>query len=126
MANVSSGSSDDPPELPPSYEEALEHRRLEGSYELPGYPLEGVTRDPGFRRVPEVRANRTFQLPSTDLTRGRSPEVVSEYDTVSTVSSSDENMNSCLKLALPPMHMCIAITCLIVNIILPGLGESGW
>ncbi|KAK2154039.1 hypothetical protein LSH36_278g00026 [Paralvinella palmiformis] len=112
-----------PDELPPSYEQALDHRRLETSDVPPGYSPREATGHSRLVHASNVNTNRTYQLPRIDLTRGRSPEVVSEYDSVSTTLSSEEQMSNCLKLALPPMHMCIAITCLVINILLPGLGE---
>ena len=35
----------------------------------------------------------------------------------------DMDTERCMKMTLPPMHMCMAVTCLIFNFLIPGSGK---
>jgi hypothetical protein len=94
------------PELgpPPTYEQALTHRTLETS-QYAGPPYYASLYDL-FEVYPAPRGPRA-----------RPPSGNSAATTV-----YSEAAVNCVSMTLPPMHMCMAATCLVLNIIIPGTG----
>ena len=116
MTDVTSDTPEtrESPDLPPSYEQSLAHRRVERGYGIPGYSLDDTPADlaggayPGpprsrpsnnrSRHVPHASAPRNFRLPNTDLTGTATPVVVRDDESVSSASSDDEQTKTCLKI----------------------------
>ena len=121
------GGSSHPCEAPPSYEQSLEHRRLEyGSYPA-------ASQLPTLRRCedgqveedqPEMGLHRNslyLHQHSSVWTSGVETINVPAEDTLS-VMTERELEETCIRMTLPPMHMAMAITCLVFNFLIPGLG----
>ena len=103
----------DTPGLPPTYEQALGHRRIEYSTLAP-IALDSTHAE---QRSTEARLSHTSRL----STRTGSHDT--DEDT-STTSTTDRDLDEgCVRLLLPPMHICIATICLFSNILVPGLGK---
>lgn len=99
------------PSLPPSYEQALQHRCIE--YNPYQGPYEGPPCIWGQDDLESARGCRGYQ------SHGRLQRPVRlDCDT----DSMDESTEGCIKMTLPPMHMCMAVTCLVLNFLIPGFG----
>lgn len=104
-------------ESPPSYEQSMNHRRLEYEPYATGYPAPAQTQTQA--QAQRQRHQRTVWM--TDSVMEPSPGVAEDAMSMVTDRELEE---TCVRMTLPPMHMSMAITCLILNFLVPGLGRS--
>ena len=100
-------------EEPPAYEQTSRDRQIEYCTTEGIYPpLDGIYPPPdGVFSVVTPPLSARPQPSSQDGRSQRAP-----------CSPEDR----CVKLTLPPLHMCMAVTCLICNFIIPGLGKISY
>ena len=133
-----------PSGAPPTYEEAANHLTLEyGGYFVPYEARAAATP----MRAPSISSHLSLQplgwenRTVTTSPRGRANRRVGDLGAVEAnparvesgvelpreggtdPAASDQLGDKCMKLLLPPMHICVATTCLVFNCVLPGLGK---
>ncbi|ELT87765.1 hypothetical protein CAPTEDRAFT_227223 [Capitella teleta] len=97
---VHSGSGSPIQGLPPTYEQALGHDTIErNQFDRPGFYFHP---DPSGGIIPLETEGTTPRNTRPDM--------------------EQEEREICLQLMLPPMHMSMAVTCAVINFILPGVG----
>lgn len=140
-----------PNDAPPTYEQALQHPRIDAvfTYAPPEYTeydsqppslsysygggydgLETLPYLPTEPRRIEHREWRQGRMGATTNTvrRRSDPIVVLSDDSASMTSSTtggggEPGGEGCIRMALVPMSTSMAMSCLVVNILLPGIGK---